>query len=129
MHSDYDSDSMDNDIALVFLDRATTQNVAYIKLNQDILFPFAGAMSSAMGWGHTSYEGTPSDVLLEVDLPVIANNECGLMYPNEAMYDSFICAYEPGKDTCQGDSGEWKIRCNLNIYLLSLTHLISYNKP
>lgn len=105
VHPRYDDDSMDNDFALVFLDRATTENVVPVKLNQDGSYPTDGDTSHAMGWGTTSYQGSPSDLLLEVDLPVISNQECSQRYPQYSMHDSMICTFLPGKDACQGDSG------------------------
>ena len=106
VHPRYDDYSMDNDFALVFLDRATTENVVPVKLNQDGSYPAAGDTSHAMGWGTTSYEGSSSDLLLEVDLPVISDQECSQRYPQYSMHDSMICTFLPGKDACQGDSGK-----------------------
>ncbi|KAL7476521.1 hypothetical protein ACHAW6_002379 [Cyclotella cf. meneghiniana] len=58
-----------------------------------------------MGWGSTTEGGIGSNILREVDLPIITNQEC-----NEAhwggIYESMICAFDSGKDSCQGDSGE-----------------------
>jgi trypsin len=105
IHPDYDTDTEDNDYALVFLDRATTENVVFVKLNQDELFPSGGATSRAMGWGDTSDGGSSSNVLREVDLPIITNQECDQKYPQYPIYDFNICTFLPGKDSCQGDSG------------------------
>jgi secreted trypsin-like serine protease len=97
---------MENDYALVFLNKATTQNVAFVKLNMDESYPAAGATSRTMGWGTTSSGGSSSNVLLEVDLPVISNELCAQKYPNDPIFPSSICTFQPGKDSCQGDSGE-----------------------
>lgn len=66
-----------------------------------------------MGWGTTSSGGASSDVLREVDLPVISNGECDGRYPQYDIYPSNICTFLPGKDSCQGDSGEFvaKVAC------------------
>jgi trypsin len=106
-HPSYNPDSMDNDFAIVFLDRATTEEVDFVVLNQDNSFPdaAAGAVSRAMGWGTTSSGGSSSNVLREVDLPVISNQKCDEMYPAYKIFDSNICTFQPGKDSCQGDSG------------------------
>jgi hypothetical protein len=124
---------MENDFALVFLNRGTTENVDFVMLNQDDSYPSAGSTSRAMGWGDTSSGGSSSNVLrqvrisnlgisknphhhgsnfyfgfepLQVDLPVISNQQCGQQYPQETIFASNICTFLPGKDTCQGDSGE-----------------------
>lgn len=106
-HPKYDSNTMDNDFALVFLDRATTEKVDFVQLNQRDSYPdvVSGAVSRAMGWGTTSSGGSSSNVLREVDLPVISNEKCDEMYPDYPIFDSNVCTFEPGKDSCQGDSG------------------------
>lgn len=116
-HPSYNPDSMDNDFAIVFLDRATTEEVDFVVLNQDDSFPdaAAGAVSRAMGWGTTSSGGSSSNVLREVDLPVISNQKCDEMYPAYKIFDSNICTFQPGKDSCQGDSGECQKQCVLII--------------
>ena len=77
----------------------------YPKLNTDDAFP-NGEMSRAMGWGTTSSGGSSSNVLREVDLPVITNGECDSRYSQYDIYANNICTFQPGKDSCQGDSGK-----------------------
>ncbi len=59
-----------------------------------------------MGWGTTTEGGSLSDILLEVDLPVIGNEDCDQCYYFEEIGPSMICAFDPGHDSCQGDSGK-----------------------
>lgn len=97
----------DYDVALVYLDRATTANVKPVKLNQDDSFPASGSVAHVVGWGATS-TSTFSPVLQEVDLDVISNEEC--MIAADGAYslvitDNMICTYSEGKDACRGDSG------------------------
>eukprot|EP00956_Cyclotella_meneghiniana_P030035 scaffold74624_cov50-Cyclotella_meneghiniana.AAC.1 len=68
VHPNYNSNTMANDYAVVFLNTATNQDVDYPKLNADDSYP-SGEMSRAMGWGTTSSGGSSSNVLREVDLP------------------------------------------------------------
>lgn len=68
-------------------------------------------------WGTTDEKGTLKDrsqVLLEVQVPVINNKDCkdsyrrvGLLTLNSQFSDRVMCAghLEGGKDSCQGDSG------------------------
>ena len=54
---------------------------------------------SGQGWGTTSYGGTLSDVLLEVEVPVVTNAWCGTTMSN--ITDGMLCAGgEEGKDGC-----------------------------
>merc|ERR1719175_327894 len=48
--------------------------------------------------------GSTPDVLMKVNVPVVADSTCKLEYPF-SIADSMICAGERGKDRCQGDSG------------------------
>ena len=55
---------------------------------------------SGQGWGRTSLGGTLSEVLLEVEVPVVTNAQCGTTM--SGITDSMLCAGgEEGKDSCQ----------------------------
>ena len=55
---------------------------------------------SGQGWGKTSFGGTLSEVLLEVEVPVVTNAQCGTTMSD--ITDSMLCAGgEAGKDSCQ----------------------------
>ncbi|WP_234401364.1 trypsin-like serine protease [Pseudoalteromonas sp. T1lg23B] len=57
------------------------------------------------GWGLTSNRGRPSDVLREVDLPVISNSTCSSQL-NYSIPSSVICGGgQGGVSACNGDSG------------------------
>jgi secreted trypsin-like serine protease len=118
VHPGYNKNTMDNDYALVFLSRATTQKVDFIKLNQDEAYPAAVSTSRTMGWGTTSSGGSSSDVLREVNLPIISNQLCDQKYPHDSIFATNICTFEPGKDSCQGDSG-----ASLFFLMLSSDHI------
>jgi len=116
---DYDQVKTDNDFMLVFLDRATTENVDLIKLNDAASIPGEDDTATVVGWGDTDidpYVTELSDVLLEVDANVISNDECN---NSSGMIDGFSLSYKgqitssmlcavgqaDGQDSCQGDSG------------------------
>jgi len=65
--------------------------------------PYDDDESVCVGWGTTSEGGSASQVLREVDLPIISNSYCSEMY--NGITPRMLCAYQPGKDSCQGDSG------------------------
>lgn len=65
-----------------------------------------GQKATVVGWGNTdSNMGNFPDRLRQVQVPLLAHDECQVSYPKG--YDSSvnICAGAEGKDSCQGDSG------------------------
>lgn len=103
---------MEDDFAILILE-SSAEGVPFVKLNPDESYPANGMVSRAMGWGATSYQGDNPDVLLEADLPLLSNAQCFLREsvkddPEKpaVIGDNKICAYLPGKGTCQGDSGK-----------------------
>jgi len=67
----------------------------------------SGKMATVIGWGLTKEEGNPSEKLMKVDVPIVADTVCGKAYPEQFNAGTEICAGVPqgGKDSCQGDSG------------------------
>ena len=58
-------------------------------------------MMSDQGWGTTSYQGSSSNVLLEVEVPVVTNDQCKTTM-GQGITDGMICAGGvAGKDGCQ----------------------------
>jgi Trypsin len=56
------------------------------------------------GWGRTSYNGMLMQKLGETKLNLMANGQCKAIY-GEKFSDRALCAYAPGTDSCEGDSG------------------------
>ncbi|KAL7518896.1 hypothetical protein ACHAWX_003699, partial [Stephanocyclus meneghinianus] len=106
IHPNYNYFTDAYDFAVVILEVATTQDVQFVKLNHDESYPPVNMVSRVMGWGDTTEGGSLSDVLLEVDLPVISNEDCDQCYDFNKIDSSMMCAYDPGYDSCQGDSGK-----------------------
>ncbi|CAG7824177.1 unnamed protein product [Allacma fusca] len=103
----YSSDNQDFDVSLLRLEHP----VQYNEMVQPVCLPwqfrsksFHGAMVTASGWGTTTEGGQQADILQTVDLPVLTTQECQKYYGSR-ITDNMICTYQPGKDTCQGDSG------------------------
>lgn len=73
------------------------------------------------GWGRTAEGGKPSDVLQQVQLPVLNNDICKDRYRKQGKLidevnqfnDGVLCVgyLEGGKDSCQGDSGMYCVLC------------------
>ncbi|MBX3011759.1 MAG: serine protease [Caldilineaceae bacterium] len=103
------NESYDNDLALFelatpvavtplkFIDQATTQ------------LETPGRNVTVIGWGATMSGGGTSDVLRQVEVPLVSTDTCRQSYGifDSTVTDNMICAglRAGGKDSCQGDSG------------------------
>ncbi|XP_071321463.1 trypsin-like [Trachinotus anak] len=109
-HPDYNSDTSDNDVALLQLS-STVEFTNYIRpvcLAADGSNFAAGTTSWVTGWGTINTDGTSLPFpqrLQEVSVPVVSNSQCSESYGG--ITSNMICAglAEGGKDSCQGDSG------------------------
>merc|ERR1711936_382989 len=110
---DYDTNSVNNDIALLRLaeDVEMTSNIVPACLPTSSSQQYAGWQALVSGWGTTSTGGATSDVLKETSQTILANTaaECvqGAGGPGStaAVPGTKLCAYKQGTDSCQGDSG------------------------
>ncbi|XP_063591782.1 trypsin-1-like [Penaeus indicus] len=106
-HEAYDADTVDNDIGLVRLATPVTFNQGIRPICLPVSFvneDFQNESGVVTGWGTTSFLGEVSNLLLDVELPVLTTAECTGFY-GDRITDNMICTYEPGFDACQGDSG------------------------
>jgi secreted trypsin-like serine protease len=122
-HPDYSWSTDENDFALLLLSQPVSvlSEGDIVRINGDASFPAVGDMSRTMGWGDTDPDDAQtavSNVLLEVDLPVISNEECrsaegsdnGYTDSYESyIFDSMLCTLSEDHDACQGDSGRLKV--------------------
>lgn len=91
-----------NDIALIKIPRVS--GIPPINMT-NTLYP-AGTMMRVIGWGTTKEgSGVQSNVLMQVDVPLVSNAVCKKSYA--FITDQDVCAgyQQGGKDSCQGDSG------------------------
>ncbi|XP_017786623.1 PREDICTED: venom protease-like [Nicrophorus vespilloides] len=111
-HPNYVRPSKYHDIGLIELDREA-KKTSYVKAaclniredaNEDKFL--------ATGWGELSFHGAPADHLQKIQLREMNNSQCNNHYKiNKRLYNKGIspsmqiCAGDPGKDTCKGDSG------------------------
>jgi hypothetical protein len=123
-HEGYNAKTHENDVALLELDkpaRAKPIGLAFAELN---LLEAPGSLATVTGWGtlrailngHDAKTGEIVKLddprfftteLMQVEIPVVAEEECKSAYPGSRMDRRMICAGLPegGKDSCQGDSG------------------------
>ncbi|KAL4107717.1 hypothetical protein QTP88_018013 [Uroleucon formosanum] len=106
IHTQYSRSTMENDLAVLRLDRSLEFNrwIRPVCLPDHKLswIPFPGTMCTAVGWGATVEHGPDPDNMREVEVPILA--EC----THKSDIDGKeICAgyLSGGHDTCQGDSG------------------------
>ncbi|CAH1799262.1 unnamed protein product [Owenia fusiformis] len=106
-HPGYDPETTNNDISLLRLGKPAELNGYVGKACLPAAEPEPGRQCVVTGWGTTEEEGSSSDKLKEVHVPIISRTTCNLQY-NGSITDQMICAgelQEGGKDSCQGDSG------------------------
>jgi len=106
-HEEYEASTSDNDIALVKLSEPvdlTMFTPACLPADEDAE-KFVGKRAWVYGWGTTSFGGSVSSKLLEVQVPVVSNAVCDDAMQAE-ITESMLCAGgELNKDGCRGDSG------------------------
>lgn len=106
-HGQFDSDSYDNDIALLKLRKP----VNFSRIIKPVCLPPpkvdpAGKQGLVVGWGRTSEGGQLPAVVQEVQVPILSLNQCrGMKYRASRITGNMICAGKASTDSCQGDSG------------------------
>ncbi|XP_069374179.1 serine protease 27 [Paralichthys olivaceus] len=111
LHPNYDSDSSNNDIALLRL----SSPVKFTDFIRPVCLAASGSVfnngtdSWVTGWGAVK-EGVSlpfPETLQEVEVPVLGNRQCNCLNGVGQVTDNMICAgvLAGGKDSCQGDSG------------------------
>jgi len=105
-HKDYDGPSgyHYNDFSIITIHSSVHPLFLMpVCLPADTNKKYAGQLATATGWGQLCERCDVSKVLMEVDITVTTNEVCKNKYPG--LRDTHICAMDPGKDTCQKDSG------------------------
>lgn len=108
VHRRYDPDTQENDVALVLLDRPSTQIPIRLPLGRPSPAVEPGTLLTAIGFGVLWDHGPPARFLQEVPLMLLSYDDCLAYMPTEQWgNNSMLCAGQPSrhKDTCTGDSG------------------------
>jgi secreted trypsin-like serine protease len=106
-HSQYRSDTNQNDIALLKLafPIANPRVVSLADSTRETAILANSSNATISGWGDTYYGSRlGSDDLLFATIPVIDGVACKKAYPKK-IFDGMVCAGTEGTDSCQGDSG------------------------
>ena len=103
-HPNYNDYTLDYDYMLMRLNGVSSATPVELDNGEVSLDSERDAV--VMGWGTTSFGGSTSDVLLEVEVDLYSQSECQAAYNDgETITDRMVCAARDGKDSCQGDSG------------------------
>jgi secreted trypsin-like serine protease len=120
VHKDYTKPAISgHDVALIELTKPFIEPVARLSANHESDSKIEMTMVAGFGvqeWGaplqlFSTVAGESfaagSEVLREVDLPVVSTPDCAMRYSGALIGDGQICAghEQGGKDSCQGDSG------------------------
>jgi Trypsin len=114
VHADYKRGEKPNDIAMLHI--VPDQQPGPTPVYRIAAIPVAQPPNTGLerlrvgqpvrtsGWGRTSYKGALMEKLGETKLKLMANQQCKAIY-GEKFSDRALCAYAPGTDSCEGDSG------------------------
>ncbi len=106
-HPDYESNTLDADIALLHLEAPASQTPIWVVGSADAALFDPGTLATVTGWGLTSSNGNDyPDALRQVSVPIISNTTCNQSYGGD-ITANMLCAGYPqgGQDSCSGDSG------------------------
>lgn len=111
-HPEFDSSTMNNDVAILRLATPAPETLPVLKLADDALMESLGTpgtLATVSGWGSINNEGTSVQELQSVEVPIVSLEECRYAYEEIGLTlgNAMICAGFPegGRDSCSGDSG------------------------
>jgi secreted trypsin-like serine protease len=108
MHEGYNPQLTLNDVALLRLaGQASSPRQKLLGKTRVADALHANTMSTVTGFGLTQEGGRASARLRQIDIPIVAMQDCQTVYGAQAITDANFCAGDKagGKDSCQGDSG------------------------
>lgn len=105
--STFSSKTLHMDVAVLRLASPVTLNANVSTIGICSVSLPVGAYTKVSGWGLITEDGSVSNQVRSVDVPVVSRHKCSDDYADEAsITSSMFCASEPGsKDACSGDSG------------------------
>ena len=113
-HPLYTRETKMYDIMLVKMSSSSKSPIASI--NRNVSVPIGSQLLTVVGFGHTSFGGLNSNILLEAQVNNVPYLTCFSNYGNLFIdNETMICASAPNKDACSGDSGGPLIDTSRNI--------------
>lgn len=99
-HPKYDARSTDYDVSVLRLASSLTMGSPIEIATTE---PAVGADATVTGWGLTMEDGSSSENLMSVTVPIVSRTDCEEAYKDENITERMICAgfLEGGKDSCQ----------------------------
>ncbi|XP_047129253.1 uncharacterized protein LOC105847406 isoform X1 [Hydra vulgaris] len=111
VHPKFNFDSLENDIGLIELKEKAKLSDKILPIclptSEQRFLSRIGQIGTVIGWGKTT-SGEPSELLKELNIPVVSRNDCINAYKNKYnITESMFCAGNKltNEDTCKGDSG------------------------
>jgi len=104
-HPNYNGGTLDNDFALVKLQRRST--IAPVPMDSGNVVSSYGSNKSLwpIGFGNQNPNGEQfPDKLYHVEVKYVPQSTCNSNYGGD-ITSNMMCAADPGQDSCQGDSG------------------------
>ncbi|XP_049793797.1 trypsin-1-like [Schistocerca nitens] len=131
MHSKYDSDTVDYDIAVVQVSGSLLgSNAQAVGLPSDGYDPAGGLAVTVTGWGYTSTGGPVADILQKVDISIVDRNRCRSIFAEiNTVTDRMVCAGQAGQSVCNGDSGGPLVSGNMQVGIVSWGARICEARP
>lgn len=115
VHENYNSESLENDIAMMKLKETLSfsENFRAICFSELVELPEAST-GTAVGFGGTDKSKDHSDVLRQVEIPIVSKEDCFDSDSNffgKHLFPGNFCAGELGvqRGVCSGDSGKTQV--------------------
>ncbi|XP_037933737.1 trypsin alpha-3-like [Teleopsis dalmanni] len=103
----FDTTTYNHDVCVLRLKTAMPSSLTPVQIAYNGVS--LGESLKIYGWGLTTEDGTPSNVLQTTTITPVAKAECRLSYE---LTGTMFCAAAPGKDACRFDGGGPAINAN-----------------
>ncbi|KAM7344443.1 trypsin beta-like [Cochliomyia hominivorax] len=107
-NENYDANSINNDVALIFLASDIPFSASAQPIKLATVAPAVGTPAIVTGWGALAENGASPLTLQQVSVEIVDQSVCQEKYNGvNEITDKMLCAgvNGGGKDACQGDSG------------------------
>lgn len=134
-HPEYSDFTLENDIVilklgsiLVFSDR-----IRPVPLPSPNFVVQPNVSADLAGWGTLEWGTNQFPTILQaVEVPTMTNARCQEIYSGESyepIFESNVCAGEPGRDACQGDSGGPLVYNGVHVGIVSWGYGCAFEYP